>query len=62
VPFSVNLGMITLPSLLFDLKLAPFAMIGALCGRALLRHIDQKVFEILALCLTTLAALKLLLL
>jgi len=54
--------MITLPSLLFDLKLAPFAMIGALCGRALLRHIDQKVFEILALCLTTLAALKLLLL
>jgi uncharacterized membrane protein YfcA len=60
VPFSVNLGLITLPSLLFDLKLAPFALVGALCGRALLRHIDQKLFENLALTLTALAALKLL--
>jgi uncharacterized membrane protein YfcA len=61
VPFSMNLGLVTASSLLFDLRLAPFAITGALCGRALLRHIDQKLFENLALCLTALAALKLLL-
>jgi uncharacterized membrane protein YfcA len=60
VPFSMNLGLVTPASLLFDLKLAPFAVTGALCGRALLRHIDQRLFENLALGLTALAALKLL--
>jgi uncharacterized membrane protein YfcA len=62
VPFSVNLGLVTATSLLFDVKVIPFAVAGALCGRTLLHRIDQRLFENLALVLTALAALKLLLL
>ena len=60
VPFSYNLGMINPASLGLALRLAPLAWIGALSGRALVRYIDQTLFERLALVFTLLAALRLL--
>jgi uncharacterized membrane protein YfcA len=60
VPFSYKLGYITAPSLHLDLVLIPFAIIGALFGRYIIRFIDQKLFENLALIFTVIAALKLL--
>ena len=59
VPFSAQLGLINPASLLFDLKLAPVAVVGALAGRALIPLIDQALFETLALVFTCLAALRL---
>lgn len=61
VPFSRHLGLISPSSLLVDLWLAPVAVAGALFGRALIPHINQKLFENLALLFTVLAALRLLL-
>lgn len=61
VPFSLGLGLITPASLALDVRLAPAAILGALSGRVLIRHIDQTLFENLALGFTFLAALKLLL-
>ncbi len=60
VPFSYHLGLITPASLGLVVQLAPFAVAGALCGRMLLRHIDQKLFENAALVLTVIAGLRLL--
>lgn len=60
VPLSVNLGLITLQSLTFDLMMAPFAVVGALVGYQILKRIDQRLFEELALVLTGLAAVRLL--
>lgn len=61
VPFGFDLGIINMESLIFDLKLAPFAMAGALFGRSIIRFINQKLFENLALAFTVIAAIKLLL-
>jgi uncharacterized membrane protein YfcA len=61
VPFSAALGLIDACSLLIDLPLAPFAMAGAVFGRAIISHIDQRLFEVLALLLTAAAAVRLLL-
>ncbi len=61
VPFSVGLGLITPASLALDLRVAPLAILGALSGRILIRHIDQTLFENLVLAFTFLAAVKLLL-
>ncbi len=60
VPFSYSLGLINPASLGIDLRLAPVAMLGALSGRAIIRYIDQSLFETLALVFTMLAALRLL--
>lgn len=60
VPFSVHLGLINADALWLDLTLFPFAIAGALCGKPVLKRIDQKLFENLALVLTLLAALRLL--
>jgi len=60
VPFSYDLGYITGPSLMLDAVLIPFAIGGALFGRYIIRFIDQKLFENLALAFTIIAALKLL--
>lgn len=59
-PFSASLGLINLSSLGVDLFLAPFAVVGALVGRPLLERINQKVFELIALALTFVAALAML--
>jgi uncharacterized membrane protein YfcA len=61
VPFSYSLGLINLSSLRLSLLLIPFAVAGALTGRVLIKHIDQKLFELLAMGLTLLAGLRLLL-
>ena len=60
VPFSYGLGLINPVSLGIDLRLAPVAMIGALSGRAIIRYVNQSLFETLALLFTMLAALRLL--
>jgi uncharacterized protein len=60
VPFSWKLGLINADSIMFDLKLAPFAVAGALIGRVLIRRINQRTFEILALALALVAGLRLL--
>jgi uncharacterized membrane protein YfcA len=59
VPFSWHLGLMNSATLRMDLLLAPFAVAGALSGRALLPRINQRLFEDLALFFTVLAALKL---
>ncbi len=61
IPFSYYLGLINFASLPLDMILAPFAVAGALCGRTLLRHIDQQLFQNLALGFTVIAGIKLLL-
>jgi uncharacterized membrane protein YfcA len=61
VPFSYSLGLITPASLSIDLPLAPFAMMGAVSGRAIIKHIDQSLFEKMALVLTLVAGVRMLL-
>ena len=61
VPFSVHLGLITEDSLMMDALLILPMVPGALLGPLVVRHMNQKVFERLALVLAVLAALKLIL-
>ncbi len=60
VPFSVNLGLISQPSLMMDALLVIPMFPGALLGPVILRHMNQRTFERMALGLTVLAALRLL--
>jgi uncharacterized membrane protein YfcA len=60
VPFSYSLGLINLDSLRVSLPLIPFAMAGAVTGRILIKYIDQRLFELLAMVLTLAAGLRLL--
>lgn len=60
VPFSWNMGLINKQSIILDAKLAPCAIVGALCGRIVIHYIDQKMFEALALILALVAGIRLL--
>ena len=60
VPFSYRLELIRAASLTLDLKLAPLVVVGAMLGRLLLGRINQRLFEVLALALTALAAVRML--
>jgi hypothetical protein len=60
VPFMVNLGLITSDSFGVNLALAPAVWLGAWAGRKLLRRLNQKLFENLALGLAAVAGLHLL--
>ncbi|WP_152816115.1 sulfite exporter TauE/SafE family protein [Georgenia subflava] len=60
-PFSVGLGLIDGQSLLTDLVLAPAVVVGALAGRSLAKHVNQRLFERLVLVLTIVSAVYLLL-
>lgn len=60
VPFSVSLGLITVPGLLIDLVLVPLVVGGALFGRWLARRLDQRVFEVLVIVFTLIGAVYLL--
>ncbi len=60
VPFMVHLRLINAASFAINLWLAPAVLAGALLGRLVLRRIDQKLFENLALALAAAAGLKLL--
>ena len=60
VPFMMNLGLVNSRSFSGNLVLLPAVMIGALAGRVILKRIDQKLFENLALGLAGIAGLRLL--
>ncbi|HEX5324343.1 MAG TPA: sulfite exporter TauE/SafE family protein [Capsulimonadaceae bacterium] len=60
VPFSIRLGLINSTSLPIDALLAPAVIAGAVFGRWVLHHIDQRLFERTAVVLTLIAAVKLL--
>jgi uncharacterized membrane protein YfcA len=60
VPFSLHLGLITVDSLKLDALLLIAMVPGALLGPVIVRHINQRVFEWLALVLTIIAAVRLL--
>ena len=60
LPFMINLGLVSLPSFVFDLTLFPAVLAGALAGRWLLMRINQRLFEELALALSALTGLAML--
>ncbi len=60
VPFMVNLGLITIDSFAWNLALAPVVLAGTWVGKWLLKRISQRWFELIALGLSALAAVKLL--
>jgi uncharacterized membrane protein YfcA len=57
VPFSASLGLLNPSSLSVALWLGPFAVVGALIGRPIVEHLNQRLFELLTLALTFIAAL-----
>jgi len=59
VPFMMNLGLITTQSFTLNLWLAPAVFGGAWAGRVILKKMNQRVFENLALGLSAAAGLKL---
>lgn len=59
VPFSVQLGLITLPSLTFNAMLLPFIGVGAWAGIRFARHIPRVIFERLVQIFAALGAIKL---
>ena len=59
VPFSMNLGFITLPSLAFNATLMPCVALGIVGGRFLVHRMNQLFFERLLLALTILTAFHL---
>ena len=60
VPFSIGLGLITVPGLLLDLVLVPAVVVGALAGRWLAGRLDQALFERLVIIFTVVGAVYLL--
>jgi len=60
VPFSASLGLINPASLSVSLLLGPFAMLGALIGRPIAERLNQRLFELITLALTLIAALLML--
>jgi uncharacterized protein len=59
VPFMVDLGLITAPSFVLNLMLAPAVLLGAFAGRWLLIRINQRLFENLVLALSAIAGVLL---
>ena len=59
VPFMANLGLVNGGSLTLNLWLAPAVLAGALLGKKILPHINQRLFENLVLGLSAVAALDL---
>lgn len=60
VPFSINLGLINSHSISLNLKLLPAVLAGAFFGRLLLPHINQRIFEFIALGFALVAGIRLL--
>ncbi len=60
-PFSVGLGLINPGSAVAALPAVPFVVVGAFVGRALLRRLNQRLFERIALTLALMAGVRLLL-
>jgi uncharacterized protein len=59
VPFGMHLGTVTFPALHLAVALFPGALLGGLAGRVVLKKMDQRLFEWLALVFTIAAGLKL---
>jgi uncharacterized protein len=59
VPFSWNLGLITLETLIFDARLFIFILLGAVLGIFIIYRISQKQFRIAAIALAAAASVKL---
>jgi len=59
VPFLIGPGLINGGSFLLNVLLAPAVFVGAIVGRKLLPHVNQRVFENLALTLAVVAAIDL---
>jgi uncharacterized protein len=60
LPFMINLGLVSLPSVAFDVCLFPAVLIGLIAGRWMLKHIRQRVFEEMVLALSALSGVALL--
>lgn len=60
VPFSLQLGLITRDTLLFNAVLVPAIFAGLLLGRAVVRRLPQRWFDGLVLVFAVVAALRLL--
>ena len=60
VPFSANLGLMSMESIKVDLMMIPFIFIGAISGYFILQKIPQKTFNTIAQLLAAAAAVKLL--
>ncbi len=60
VPFSIGLGLITVPGLVIDLVLVPLVIVGALAGRWIAGRLNQKLFEQLVVVFTVVGAVYLL--
>jgi uncharacterized membrane protein YfcA len=60
LPFSAGLGLVSGPSLLMNLMLAPAVVLGAWLGRVVIVRVRPDVFERLVLGLVTVSALLLL--
>lgn len=56
VPFSVGLGLIDSSTLLLTACLVPAVALGAVAGRALVKRIEQRQFEIATLAMTAVGA------
>ena len=59
VPFSLALGLIHGQTLLLNLALVPAIAAGLVGGRWIIRHVPQRVFDVLLLAFAGLAALRL---
>lgn len=59
VPFSANIGLINVPSLLTNLVLLPAVILGAMIGWRVVRIMPQRVFEWVVFAFAVVAALKL---
>jgi uncharacterized membrane protein YfcA len=60
LPFSYRLGLVTGHTLQFNALMIPVVVAGALLGRVIVRGINQKLFETLALGMTLIAGVRLL--
>lgn len=59
IPFSIALGLITLPYMKIDLLVAPIVIAGVFIGTVLVKKIPQKAFNTLAQVLAAVAGIKL---
>lgn len=59
IPFYWSIDLLSVDTLILDLKLAPVVIIGVIVGRSVVLKIPQKGFEWFALLVTLLASLKL---
>jgi uncharacterized membrane protein YfcA len=59
VPFMVQLGIIDFDSLRFSVSFMPYAILGAVIAPFIVKHINQKVFEILIWVFVVIGGLKL---